>query len=659
LHSYSTGNADMSIPATELAKINDLINAYQAVLLARVLAATQTFQSETADADPGAGNFRFNNSTISSVTMLYLDDEETDGTSLAPLILSYDDSDSITKGRLTLQDTATSDNWATFKVTGAVVSATGYAKVPVEYIAHSGTFDVDAVFSHTFSQTGDAGTMDLDIGSITEGNPASATISETSPGVFELDLVLPVGSTGPIGPQGDDGATIITTTGVPDDATDGSDGDFAFDKTNKKLHGPKAGGVWPAGTSLLGNTGAQGIQGPQGAAGPQGDTGPQGNQGAAGLDGKTIHAVTAAAPADSLGVNGDYAIKSSTSQMWGPKASDTWTGTEFSIRGQQGDQGIQGDKGDKGDQGPQGIQGETGTQGPAGNTIRSTTGKPADSIGVNGDYAVDIAALEIFGPKAAGTWPDATSFQGTQGVQGDAGPVGPGWHDGAGPPTVGDYDDGDLYFDTTNSAWYGPKASGVMPGPNSLVGAQGPQGDQGIQGPQGDQGIQGPAGDGDVDGPDGGVVDNEVALFDGTTGKLLKGSGTTVQAMIDQVEAAFDGVIEDAAAAEARTGSAPIIERTDTLTTFDFTVNLSRPHLINTTPTVEAGALTGVLPETPALGDEVSFMDIGDFSVHNFTISRNGNNIAGLDEDLVCNAAGDFATLRFIGGTTGWKVSLV
>lgn len=67
----------------------------------------------------------------------------------------------------------------------------------------------------------------------------------------------------------------------PDNAI-GSNGDFYINTTSNYIFGPKAGGVWPSGVSIIG---AQGPQGPQGPQGIQGDPGSQGPAGANGADG--------------------------------------------------------------------------------------------------------------------------------------------------------------------------------------------------------------------------------------------------------------------------------------------------------------------------------------------------------------------------------------
>jgi hypothetical protein len=87
---------------------------------------------------------------------------------------------------------------------------------------------------------------------------------------------------------------------------------------------------------------------------------------------------------------------------------------------------------------------------------------------------------------------------------------------------------------------------------------------------------------------------------------------------------------------------------------------------ISSAETVQAGAqiladtsggtLTITLPASPALGDEVSFIDSDyTFDTNAFTVGRNGSNIAGSAADLVVNTEGAGFTLVYSGdATTGW-----
>ena len=103
------------------------------------------------------------------------------------------------------------------------------------------------------------------------------------------------------------------------------------------MFGPKAGGAWPAGTSLIGPQGPQGIQGAQGIQGPQGI------QGAPGADGNTV-LYGAADPTAGQGVNGNFYINTTSHFLFGPKAGGAWpAGT--SLVGPQGPQGPAGPSG--------------------------------------------------------------------------------------------------------------------------------------------------------------------------------------------------------------------------------------------------------------------------------------------------------------------------
>jgi hypothetical protein len=77
------------------------------------------------------------------------------------------------------------------------------------------------------------------------------------------------GATGATGAAGADGRTVLNGTGVPGSGL-GANGDFFIDTTGWVIYGPKAGGVWPGGASLVGPAGATGATGPVGPTGPTG-----------------------------------------------------------------------------------------------------------------------------------------------------------------------------------------------------------------------------------------------------------------------------------------------------------------------------------------------------------------------------------------------------
>lgn len=94
-------------------------------------------------------------------------------------------------------------------------------------------------------------------------------------------LVPATGTGGTQGLPGMDGKSIRYGTAAPA-AGLGNDGDFYINTSTSTLYGPRAGGAWPAGVSLIGPQGPQGLQGLQGLQGIQGIQGLQGLQGPAG-----------------------------------------------------------------------------------------------------------------------------------------------------------------------------------------------------------------------------------------------------------------------------------------------------------------------------------------------------------------------------------------
>jgi len=74
------------------------------------------------------------------------------------------------------------------------------------------------------------------------------------------------GTNGTNGTNGIDGKTVRNGSGAPG-AGLGVDGDFYIDTTANQIYGPKTGGAWGSGVSIVGPQGIQGIQGIQGNPG--------------------------------------------------------------------------------------------------------------------------------------------------------------------------------------------------------------------------------------------------------------------------------------------------------------------------------------------------------------------------------------------------------
>ena len=99
------------------------------------------------------------------------------------------------------------------------------------------------------------------------------------------------------------------------------------------------------------------------------------------------------------------------------------------------------------------------------NTILSGDGVPAKTLGINGDFYIDIKTMNIYGPKKNNSWPLPVSMRGPQGPTGAAG------------------------ADGKNAS-----AGSVSAGASGAAGPQGPQGPAGPAGPKGETGATGPQG---------------------------------------------------------------------------------------------------------------------------------------------------------------------
>jgi hypothetical protein len=88
----------------------------------------------TADSDPGPGLLKWNNATQGSATVLFLDDDTSDGVSLAGWWSALDSG-----GFCYLQHATDQDTWQIWEI-GTITDATGYVKLAVTLLADGGSF---------------------------------------------------------------------------------------------------------------------------------------------------------------------------------------------------------------------------------------------------------------------------------------------------------------------------------------------------------------------------------------------------------------------------------------------------------------------------------------------------------------------------------------
>lgn len=136
-----------------------------------------------------------------------------------------------------------------------------------------------------------------------------------------------------------------------------------------------------------------GCEGPAGSQGPQGPEGPEGAVGPAGEDGSVIYAGSGE-PDSEVGANGDYYLNQDTGELYGPKNDAGW-GTPISL------------------QGPPGADGQDGEDG---SQIYSGTSAPDASQGSPGDYYLNTATFDLYGPKTESGWGSPINLKGTANV---------------------------------------------------------------------------------------------------------------------------------------------------------------------------------------------------------------------------------------------------
>lgn len=123
------------------------------------------FDSSTVTTeDPGTGDFRLNNATVASATVMTMAFNSADGggPDVSTWIASWDDSTTTAlRGTVRVAQLGTPSIFAVFNVTGAITQGADYLDVPLTYVTGSGAFTASEAYVISFSRTGDQGTGDL------------------------------------------------------------------------------------------------------------------------------------------------------------------------------------------------------------------------------------------------------------------------------------------------------------------------------------------------------------------------------------------------------------------------------------------------------------------------------------------------------------------
>lgn len=162
LTNFTSGDVDIAAAAASAAaalvsETNAAASAAAAALVENSM-ITFTFDTATSMADPGVGDFRYNNATVASVTAIAFDASmaQTGNPDVSDYIATWDDSTNAITGHVTLSKRGNAEVFAIFNIT-AVTDNTGWLQVTVTHVSSSGTFSAADTVDIAFARAGNLG----------------------------------------------------------------------------------------------------------------------------------------------------------------------------------------------------------------------------------------------------------------------------------------------------------------------------------------------------------------------------------------------------------------------------------------------------------------------------------------------------------------------
>jgi hypothetical protein len=201
-------------------------------------------------------------------------------------------------------------------------------------------------------------------------------------------------------------------------------------------------------------------------------------------------------------------------------------------------------------------------------------------------------------------------------------------------PSASDLQDGELAINTADEKLFFKNSSGVV---KTIASTAGTVGD-----------VAGPAS----------ATDGAMVAFDGTTGKLVKSAPLTANNVV-----IGNGTGAPNFVAPGTSGN--VLKSNGTTWTSVADDGFPAPTIVsgNTTATSAqflvalAGSITITLPSSPSAGDFVVIKDgTGAAATTNFTVARNGSNIASSATDLTFDKNFAQITMTYMDATIGWSV---
>lgn len=170
-------DSQTSATASAASQVTASAAAAAAVAAATSLANEWLFDSSTAMADPGTGDFRLNNAAFGSVTQLALSalSGDSGNPNLLSFLLTWDDSNHSPRGIIRIEKNAT--NFIILGVNGALTDNTSWVQIPVTVIASAGSFTNADITFIAFTPYGNDGTGIVNSIAVTSANGFTGTSS--------------------------------------------------------------------------------------------------------------------------------------------------------------------------------------------------------------------------------------------------------------------------------------------------------------------------------------------------------------------------------------------------------------------------------------------------------------------------------------------------
>ena len=158
--STSETNAATSETNASTSETNAAASAVTADSAAQAVAERYDFDASIVMGDPGTGDVRYNNATVSSVTQIAVsaNTAAAGAPDISARIVTWDDStNSALRGTLVIRKGGTPATFAVFSITGAITDNGTWLQIPVTHVASAGAWSAADDMYVEFTRTGDVG----------------------------------------------------------------------------------------------------------------------------------------------------------------------------------------------------------------------------------------------------------------------------------------------------------------------------------------------------------------------------------------------------------------------------------------------------------------------------------------------------------------------